>query len=689
MILAYDTNLNRVDSNIFHATKDIQYPPLFKLLLDTKAYFELNSDIASVNSFYIIFKTVLDDFDRSYNFDIPTFTELVNINVELISIIDSQHLLVTDLTFLKLSMKYRVNSVMLRNKLDYQLLLFSQNKEPTFNLEEAIKNKTMNKESLSIAIFMQPVIINNIKDREYYISIINTVEAGEELYPLKQDIINSITNFYSTTNADLIILMIQLLQNVISPIQDEYIASKFEVMLLMNNDITDTGKSETADNKLLIMNSMVSLELTNVIVTNSQTSSYVVNNSAQNLPVRNEQLAEEVILMNVSMESKSNTSIIADNTNQIVLSMKNNNLIIAEENTKLEIATTQLNTSNQILTNESVLINADANYVVNEQLMVIERGNIDNSTQQITVSTTIIKTTSLKQNILMENYKEVSKQNKEADSTLVIPLKLLNLEASNTMTNTNLVMGMAKDQTILTTTSMDNSLLSLGLITTALVDTNYPNRSIETGFSLLKTPLQLVLTVVNGLVCMLEALQCIAVGLALGIIELAVFLTDLATAQSDFENLDTDFLIMVENLKNSIVDEYNSAMLASNLSAIMEVAKSQLAEVEDLLLGDASMIVDYEPAIKEACLEWGSTISQTIMDQITDEFVLFVDELKSAMQQTIDNMLGLLNVSECEAINFDLPEFGGINMFEITFPDLKFPDFKIDIPRAELKVKPC
>ena len=688
MELAYDINLFRVDSNIFHATKDIQYPPLFKILINIKEYFTINSDTASLDSFYMIFAHNLDNFNQSYNFDTPTFTLLINENIELINVINNQHQLLIDLTFIKLSMKYRVNSITFLKKLKYQLTLFSQNQEPSFDLSQLIINREMNKESLAMAIFMTPVVLEKQTDRDYYLSLIDTIEDGEELFPLKQIIKDSINNFYSTTNADLVLKVIQFIQPILTSMLDDYIASKFEVMLLINKDITETSKTETSDNKLFIMNSMVSTELSNEVSISSQSVSYATNNSAQNLPVRDEQMSEDIILVNLDNESKSNTAIIADNTNQIVISMKNNNLIIANENEKIITASNQLDMSNQVISDEAIALNNDPNYILSEESMTSKKVKIDISTQQISVSTNIIKSKSLEQNVLMTNYKKVSGQNKEANSTLVTPLKALNLEASNTMTNTDAIMNISKGNISVSTISMDNSLLALGSITTALIDTRYPNRTIETGFSLLVLPIRAVLSTVNGLICILEALQCLAVGLAKGIVDLAVFLTDLATAQSDFENLDANLLQIIEDLKSSIMNEYNSNILNANCSAISEVAKEQEAEVKLLLLEDSEMVIDWTPSAQEACAEWALTISQGIIDQIIAEFVLFVDELKDGMQTIVSNMLGLLDVSECKAINLDT-EFDGIRMIELSFPDLKFPNFKIDIPRVELKVKPC
>lgn len=694
MEVAFDTNLFRVDSNIFHATKDIKYPPLFKLFLDMKSYYETNSDIESLDSNYMIFKYNIDSFDQSYNFDTPTFISLVNTNVDFLEVIDNTHQFYKDLLFLKSSISYRINSLTFLEKLKYQLMLFSQNQKPTFDLSQLIKNRDMNKESLSMSVFMNPIILDDIKDREYYLTIINNIEDGEELFPIKDKLINSISNFHSTTNADLVMELINIIQQTLTIMLDSYITSKFDVILSINLDITDTGKTETFDNKLEIMESLVSQLLIEEISVSSQSVSYATNNSAQNLPVRNEQLTEDIILLNLDNESKSNTSIVADNTNKTILLMKINNIEMSNENDKILLSNTELDSSNSILESETSNLNTDPNYTLQEEQMVIERINIENNTQQISVSTSIIKTKSLEQNVLMNDYKKVLGQNKEANSTLVRPLKSLNKEASDTMTNTDAVMNISRNNINSSNSSMDGTLIALSAITLALVATEYPNKTIETGFSLLQLPIQAVLNVTNGLICILEALQCLAIGLVEGIIELAVYLTDLETAQFEFDNLDDNILQLTEDLKTSTSEDWNNNIFASNCSAISEASTTQKAEVEELLQEDAEMVIDWNPASTEACEEWASTIPTDVIDLVIAEFVLFVDTLKSDMQTTIDNMLGLLDISECEAINLipDLnldTEFGGIEMIDITFPDLKFPDFKIDISEIDLKVKPC
>lgn len=694
MEVAFDTNLFRVDSNIFHATKDVKYPSLFKLFIDMKGYYEINNDIESLDSNYMIFKYNINNFDQSYNFDTPTFVSLIDINVDFLEVIDNTHQFYKDLLFLKLLISYRVNSLIFLEKLKYQLMLFSQNQKPIFDLSQLIKNRDMDKESLSMSVFMNPIILDDIKDREYYLTIINSIEDGEELFPIKDKLINSISNFHSTTNADLIVELISVIQQSLTIMLDSYIASKFDVILSINLDITDTGKTETFDNKLEIMESLVSQLLIEEISVSSQSVSYATNNSAQNLPVRNEQLTEDVILLNLDNESKSNTSIVADNTNKTVLLMKINNIEMSNENNKISLSNTELDSSNSILESETSNLNTDPNYILQEEQMVIERINIENNTQQISVSTSIIKTKSLEQNVLINDYKKVLGQNKEANSTLVGPLKLLNKEASDTMTNTDVVMNTSKNNINSSNSSIDRTLIALSAITLALVATEYPNKTIETGFSLLQLPIQAVLNVTNGLICILEALQCLVVRLIEDITELAVYLTDLETAQFEFDNLDDNMLQLIEDLKTSISENWNNNIFTSNCSAISEASTAQETEVEELLQEDAEMVIDWNPASMEACGEWASTISIDVMDSVIAEFVLFVDTLKSDMQTTIDNMLGLLDISECEAINSiqDLnldTEFGGIEMIDITSPDLKFPDFKIDIPEIDLKVKPC
>ncbi len=688
--------IDRLLDNIYHTEVDTPVPNLYAFLEAQKIYFEGGGQSTTeVNDRYVLFLPLLSDIKNSYYYNPTGFKTLLQDVIDAIDALGHGSLPFTsDLTHTQLIVDKHEKYLDYKSQLDKVKRHFERTQEGYLSFLTRLRSNDLDKSNLENIAMSQANVMDLSSDRDLFDAILDTLTGGDYLESVKDLYKEVLEVKYASTSTDLILAIFNLFVSDIQTELDEFIPTIVTLDTSLSSKISVSGKETGYDEVSeadLILTSVN--EISNLIEEGFKVT-YVINNSAQNFTIDDQSISDSLKVDNLDLELTMNTMVAILNTNTVYQGVLINYLDIESEVANQATIATELASLNAEMAALTTAIGGGAPIVDHEMANLANR--LD-----------------LKQTEANESAKNLDKYGKESLSLSQAQNtnssqsdKIKDHFATQLSDKQSILAGAVTVSSALYLSSqsdvqdmidaLDSAKGEITALSLAISLVNDPNSTVESLFNALAAPIEATLLIANAAICTLKAAQCalcVVKDLVLKAIDTVV---DIYNKAQSLINGDTDYAAIISDLKDDIVDGFASILPSSACSEVQAQKQADMADVRTALAGtglndDAGSTdltdkqEEWSDAVTDVCAGFFATIPSALQTVLEDEFGDFVEELKSSVENTVDNLYTLADgCSTCEP-----PDFGGIDLPSVKLPDLSFPDFVLKIPYLDSKVIKC
>lgn len=687
--------LDRILDNIYHIEEDEGVPPLYKRLTETLAIIGAGGlTVQEVSDEYSITHPLFYDLKSSYDYNPSLFSALISDNITAIDDLGHGSLPFSkDLTLLLHFIGKYESYEAFRDKIIEITNFFSSTEKPYQDLPIHLALQQINKDSLINLIFSMPTVIKTDGVIEDLQSVIDSIQPGDRLEPIKTLYTDQLEAKESTTSTDVIVATLDILVSEAQGLCDDLISD----IVLADSDLVtriDTGIGYTDSFPHLIQadRSMTSPEEIKEFTEECYKVSYVINNAAQNLTLDDRALGDSLVIGNLEFTKTINSMVSILNQNELYIMLMMNYLDIQYEATVLSNLTSTLAGHNSTLDSEITSINGGG--PIKEEFLISLGKEIDYINSEINSSCKRLdsygqdnsKIGNSQNDLSLFSYKTSTRFSTELTGKQGAMESLALISSGQLLAQATTMAG--------TYSELESASIKVAALAVAVSLANDPNATVRSFFNLLAAPIEAVLLVTNAAICTLKAAQCLLCIVKAGVGKSIDKLTELTQKALDLINGDSNLSNFLTDLKNDIVDAFGSILEGSVCSDIQNQKQLDQAAIRSALAGTglSDNFPGYDLTAKQkifndvvsgSCSTFFGGLASATMNVISTEFGNMVDEIKASVENTIDNLYSLSSCGGCSnlGLKIDLPDLPSIN--------LSFPDFVLNIPYLDSKVIKC
>lgn len=672
-------NLNDLGNHIYHYPDPSEYPPLYSFLLSNIELLELPQ--YNINACHHDFKSKLFDFYQSFNYSPQHFYSLLINNKSLLDSIEPNTQFSKDLLHLIHIIEYKVSFLNYKKFLEDSKSLLLENKAPSIDIYKLIKTRTLSVDQLEQVIIMIPVNLVFTEDRNFFRSVVNSINEDHILSSLKNFYLEVVDDYHTTTNPDLVVKYLNIRSGTLSKILDNYIEDKIKLYIDYDESSSSEDKTLVHDEKSQILKELVTPNELEDVINLGHEVYYSVNNSSQNLDVTDNSLSKESIISNNKNEKQSNTGIVIDNFYDTNEDLKSTSRELKEKIEELNESNYRLDQYNIELIDETQKLSENELSDFIEDRLKIIHTNIENEIIINTDLATDINKLVVKVGSLSNKQSEVNKLVEKINPKYADDL----IDISSRMYITTLESNEILQSGVQSTKNSKESLDSLLGSVKGLLSLVGGSSLLGSLFGSLSESIQSAISLLDTVFCGLSGISCMLMKVSRGLSSVTGFLGDMKNKFSEFSNLADNFSNMVGDITEFGSDLFSGKLFDKMGSNLSEMAGAKLGEFTDMLgQTKAGQLIN---ALGDLDIKGALSGDLDLKGMIGGCFFDSIGNLAGVIDKSVKLALGIVGSnSSCSAGGGmslpKLPSFG-LRSLESSY------NLKLDIPKIGLKVPKC